>query len=62
MRIRRGEGTVFESVVELKKTKDWSTWLWAMVEAPSIERGRYYVELVEPTGSPEIDVIGWAPR
>ena len=48
--------------VELARTRDWESWDWLRLDLPSLERGRYLVELFEPNGRPDIDALALEPR
>jgi hypothetical protein len=63
VRVRRGDAAVFEAErVELPATASWTDWKWVDVDLPALTKGRYHVDLLEPRGGPDIDVVGWRPK
>lgn len=64
VRVRRGDHILFTSEpLKMKATgKDWSTWGWHNVAVPSLERGIYQIELIDPANAPDIDIIGLVAR
>jgi hypothetical protein len=62
--IRRGPRAVFEKKdIVVRQTNDRSTWRWLSVPLPSLEPGRYRVEVgvSRPGGAIDVDTIGWQP-
>jgi hypothetical protein len=58
VRIRRGEQIVMESApIDLPPTRSWEEWRWSEVRTPALSEGWYRVELFQPAGSPDIDLI-----
>ncbi len=67
VRLRRGDRIAFVSDVQSLEPsgKDWNTWAWHDVVVPRtvhLTRGVYHVELIEPSGGVDIDVVGLVPR
>lgn len=62
VRIRRGERVVLETApIELARSgPDWNAWAWGDVPTPALEPGVYRIELFEPSGSPDLDVVALA--
>lgn len=58
VRVRRGDRVVFTSErITLEPTADWQLWKNVRVPLPPLEAGRYHVELVEPSGPIDIDLL-----
>lgn len=63
VRVRRGTDLAFaRTAVVARATKDWTTWQWLEIELPSLQPGRYRVEVDHLDGCLDFDVIGWRPR
>ncbi|MBL8748384.1 MAG: hypothetical protein JNK78_04440 [Planctomycetes bacterium] len=67
VRLRRGDRIAFVSdVQDLEPSgKDWNTWVWHDVVVPAtlhLTRGVYHVELIEPSGGVDVDVVGLVAR
>lgn len=61
-RLRRGNEVVMERAITLPRTAGQSSWQWAEVVTPDLAAGRYALELVQPQGTPRLDVVVLAPQ
>ncbi len=60
--VRRGPKLLFEKKdIAVPRTTNRSTWRWLIVPIPSLEPGRYHVEVTvsRPGGAVDIDTLGW---
>lgn len=60
--LRRGGRTVWRADgVRLAPTASWTSWSWLRVPMGELEPGRYRLDVVDPVGSPDLDIVGVRP-